>query len=273
MRIDITLHRRSTLLAVASALLFAPARLDCHEWRVKPQLRSHVQKFQQSDGGWLLSELCEEITTTSVTDAGMTCKLRSSSRFTDMHGYEFYPEGVLFGRCLSPTSEDAVVSGLSAETNPARWGGTLLLTRRDGRWIPLSYKSRVITHSCEKLGLPNGRDVLLCKDEDGGMGHWLHFLYLIDFTNPKESREIRLVTADSVGWLPDSCVVRRQNIEKVDWQPESLMLVVTLATPVWKREAENPCAVDPGPAPRSPLIQKLRFKFAETGFVAQPHTR
>lgn len=256
--------RMTSSLVIAAGLLLAPARLDCHDWRAKPQLRSEVRKLQPLEWARLLSEFCEE-TPKRAAGTGLTCKVRMSGPALEgLTGSEFRPEGVMYGRFLSPTSEDAIVSGSSAETHPLRWGGTLLLTRKDGRWIPLSYNSGVITHSCAKLGLPRGRDVLLCEDEDGGMGHRLHFLYLIDFANPQALQEARLVTADSV---TGSCVDRRQRIERVDWHPENRVLSVTLATPVWMRDADNPCAVDPGPAPRPPETQVFHFKATAAGFL------
>ena len=57
--------------------------------------------------------------------------------FSDIVDPEFHPEGVIYGHFLSATSEDAVVSGWSAETNPYLWNSTLLLTKGSGTWKPL----------------------------------------------------------------------------------------------------------------------------------------
>jgi hypothetical protein len=108
--------------------------------------------------------------------------------------YEWMPyvlweaDGVLFGHFLSAASEDAVIPCVDCETHPALWGGSLFLTKQDGKWEPVWYKPGVVTRHCHKVSLETGRQILFCEEPDGGMGHSLHGLYLVDFTKPKSNR-------------------------------------------------------------------------------------
>jgi hypothetical protein len=94
-------------------------------------------------------------------------------------------DGIIFGHFLSATSDDVAVSGAgAAETHPYLWGGTLLLTRKNGEWTPVWYKMGVVTRHCRRVPVPDGRQILFCDETDGGMGHALHFLYTVDFLKP-----------------------------------------------------------------------------------------
>lgn len=104
---------------------------------------------------------------------------------------------VIYGHLLSPSSNDAALSGWGGETHPAFWGGTLLLTSEGGEWRPVWYKSAVITRSCRKIKESTGRDILLCEEEDGGMGHSYHILYTLDFTRPESPWDAAVFVADS----------------------------------------------------------------------------
>ena len=75
---------------------------------------------------------------------------------------------VLYGHFLGPSSDDAALSGWGGETHPDSWGGTLLLTKKSGEWVPVWYKHAIITRYCRKIEAPTGRDVLLCEEVDGG---------------------------------------------------------------------------------------------------------
>ena len=109
-------------------------------------------------------------------------------------------EGLLPGHFLSPTSDDMVVSGHGAETHPSRYGGTLLLTRTQGVWKPVWYRSGLITFHCHRINLTTGRQVLLCEDTDGGMGHFFHNVYVVDLASPTvDEGGMGLLHADSYG--------------------------------------------------------------------------
>jgi len=46
--------------------------------------------------------------------------------------------------------------------------------------------ARWVVDSCEKVALPDHREILLCEYEDGGMGHAFHYLYTVDFEHPSD---------------------------------------------------------------------------------------
>jgi hypothetical protein len=106
-------------------------------------------------------------------------------------------DGVIFGHFLSPTSEDAAVNCFACDGHAELYGGTLVLTRRSGAWEPVWYKAGVITRHCRRVSLATGRQILFCEETEGGMGHSLHGLYTVDFTNPKFAWHSAVLMADS----------------------------------------------------------------------------
>lgn len=148
------------------------------------------------------------------------------------------------------------------------WGGTLVLTRRDGKWLPLWYKSAVITRSCRTVAMLSGREVLLCETEDGGMGHQLHYLFSVDLTRAVDIRKTLLATADS---YHSECTIRRQEIQLVDWTSTSRRLSITVRTPQWRRVSAEACVGDPPAKQRPPLRSTLEFDLTDRGFrIASP---
>jgi hypothetical protein len=127
---------------------------------------------------------------------------------------------VIYGHFLSPSSNDAALSGWGGETHPAFWGGTLLLTSQGGEWRPVWYKSAVITRFCRKITGSTGRDLLLCEEEDGGMGHSYHILYVVDFTSPKSPWDSAVFTAYS--YLLMCREQQVQSIERLILRPAEL---------------------------------------------------
>jgi hypothetical protein len=123
-------------------------------------------------------------------------------------------DGVLFGHFLSPTSEDVAVNCYACEGHPALWGGTLLLTKQSGEWRPVWYKAGIITRHCRRVSLATGRQILLCEETDGGMGHSIHGLYFIDFTKPNFAWHCVVLMADSFSDLMLGGV-QTQSIDRV----------------------------------------------------------
>jgi hypothetical protein len=106
-------------------------------------------------------------------------------------------DGVIFGHFLSPTSEDAAVNCFACDGHAELYGGTLLLTKKSGEWEPVWYKAGIITRHCRRVSLATGRQILFCEETDGGMGHDIHGVYIVDFTNPKFAWDSVVLMADS----------------------------------------------------------------------------
>jgi hypothetical protein len=193
-----------------------------------------------------------------VDSAGLTCTTRRLGRgFSDIVDRRFHPKGVVFGHFLGPESDDVAVSGWSAETHPARWGGTLLLSMHGGAWVPIWYRSALIIDSCEKIALPGGREILLCEDEDGGMGHALHDLYEVDFEHPSNLEHSLLARADS---FKDACIRQTQSLNGLHWRADKQEFSVEIYTTDWGHLSTEPyCANYPTRPPTS-----LRLTFATT---------
>jgi hypothetical protein len=185
--------------------------------RVQPRLKSEVKSLTPAQAKELLTNSCiGEIRQGNYRGpVSFQCD-------NPVKGEEwFMAEGVIFGHFLSPTSEDALVSGTSGETHPQFAGGTLLLTKKNNKWHRVWQKSSVISRHCIRLQLKTGRDILLCEEEDGGMGHTYHLLYSLDATSPKNPFKQPLIVADS--FTTDMCQTRQtQSIVQIDSRKQIL---------------------------------------------------
>jgi hypothetical protein len=102
--------------------------------------------------------------------------------------------GVLHGHFLSPTSEDVILSGNRLEGHPYRWGGTLLMTRQDGRWKPVWYRAGIITRHCMTLPLATGRQLLICESGYQVNGHKQHALYSLELGQDNPVQQLLFAT-------------------------------------------------------------------------------
>lgn len=255
---------RLAVTAVVLASCFHSA--DAREWsRVHPRITSQVQTLSRADAAALLAGFCTDEVRT-VERIGLSCSTAPlGSGFADIVDATFHPEAVVYGHFLTPDTEDAAVSGWSAETHPYLWSGTLLLTKRDGRWKPLWYRSAVVIHSCRKVATPSGREILLCEAEDAGMGHLLHYIFSVDLTDPVDVRDSLLAVVDS---YTSSCMIRKREIERVDWNERSRRLSIEIRTPQWRRISAEVCAGDPAPVKRPLPSSTLEFALSDGGFRA-----
>jgi hypothetical protein len=254
--------KRVLAALIGSALPILAGEPYRHEWRdITPVIRSEVQKLDLTEMQTLLSN-----------NIGLKCSTGTLGQaFSDIVDNHFYPQSVVYGHFLSPGSEDAAVSGWSAETHPSLWGGTLLLTKRNGVWMPEWYKSAIITHSCQKVTTPSRREILVCEDQDGGMGHKLHYVYSVDLLKPMDRRVSPLAVADS---FQNACVLRRQQIKSLGWAEGEFRLAITMATPEWRRLSRHTCAGDPLDEPRPPVERTLIFHLNDADFrQVQPATQ
>jgi hypothetical protein len=180
--------------------------------RIKPKLKSEVEALNDTLGKELLKSDCQG--DVRRDDVGPKVSFRCGDSVSTDGSGRFYAQGVIFGNFLSPKSQDALVSGWAGETHPSFWGGTLLLTKRQNSWVRVWYKSGIISRHCSKVQLKTGREILLCEEEEGGMGHTYHLLYSLDALAPTTPFERPLVVADSYN---DMCVVvQSQSIEQIE---------------------------------------------------------
>jgi hypothetical protein len=245
-------------VATVLVQLAAGKPLNPGEWRYySPILSSQIKRLDHREADTILAGFCQT-PVRSLQGVGPTCTTRrEGSAFSDIVDRAFHPKGIIFGHFLGPESDDAAVGGSSAEAHPDRWGGTLLLNRRGGVWVPLWYRSALIIDSCEKVALPNHREVLLCEDEDSGMGHSMHYLYTVDLGSPSDLQRSLLAKADS---FKDDCVSQKQLMDGFHWEPDRRGLFVEVATTEWERvSTEMYCANYPKQRPTS-----ARLAFAVT---------
>jgi len=244
---------------IGGLLIISTAPLKGQEWAsYKPSLRSQVARLERVEAESLLSQFCVSITDTK--NVGLTCKTLSlGPAFAGILDNQFHPKGVIFGHFLDSGSEGAAISGWSAETHPYHWGGTLLLTRDYDKWKPVWYKSGLITRSCEKAERIDGRELLVCEFEDGGMGHRYHSLYGVDLRRP--STELNLALADS--FQSDFCSAQRQVMEAVTWGCDRRSFSVVIRTPEWHRLPSGACG--PHPPKRPAASVQLEFDATDVG--------
>jgi len=233
--------------------------LKSQDWNVHtPSLQSQVARLGRVKAESLLSLVCVSIVDTK--DAGLTCKTRSlGPKFADISDHQFRPTGVILGHFLDAAGEDAVISGWSAETHPYHWGGTLLLTRDNGKWKPVWYKSGLITRSCEKAEQPDGRELLICEFEDAGMGDRYHTLFGVDLQRP--STAMALTQADT--FESNTCWGQRQVMQPLTWDVDHRKFSVVVQTPEWQRLDDGACG--PHPPKRPPRSASLEFKITDDG--------
>lgn len=61
------------------------------------------------------------------------------------------------------------------------FGGSFLLTKREGKWVSLGYHAGMITNECHKLTTGSGVDLLFCSHVLGAQGSVSRVLRAYDF--------------------------------------------------------------------------------------------
>ena len=257
------LFGRSVLFGLI--LLIAAGQLAAQGLR-HPVLKSQVKQLQREEAASLLSEFCgKEVVT--IGGIGLECPVKAfGPAFSGIIDRMFHPERALFGHSLGVGSDDVAVSDWSAETHPDLWGGTLLLTKRNGKWIPVWYTSALITRDCEKVTLPSRREILLCEIEDGGMGHQLHYLYSVDLKTPVDLDASVMFVTNS---FHDGCNAQQQIIDAVRWISDRRSLSVVIRTSEFQNSASRGCAGNPK-RERPPATILLQFAVTDSGFQKNP---
>ena len=245
---------------IGGLLILSAASLRGQEWSTyRPSLRSQVTLLARVEAESLLSDFCVSIA--DVKEFGLTCKTRPlGPAFDDIVDNEFHPKGVIFGHFLDSGVEGAAISGWSFESHPSHYGGTLLLTQDKGKWKPAWYKAGLITRSCERADRPDGRELLICEFEDGGMGHRYHALNAIDLRRPSADAP-SLVVADS--FESNFCVAQQQTMGPARWGTGRRTFSVLIRTPEWEKLPSGSCG--PQPPKRPPSSVRMEFEVTNDG--------
>jgi hypothetical protein len=182
-------------------------------------------------------------------------------------------DSVLFGHFLSDTSEDVVIGCFRCEGHPNLWGGTLLLTKKSGKWQPVWYKPGVIVRHCRRVPLASGRQILFCEETDGGMGHSVHGLYMLDLTKPQFAWRSTMLMADTYSSLMLGGV-QTQFIDRVSFEETANS---GLLVRVYVRHGRIKLRPDDqrfGEALPKPKISKyeIDFRLDGEGFKVTPET-
>jgi hypothetical protein len=138
-------------------------------------------------------------------------------------------EGVIYGHFLAPGSEDAIVGAAGCEPRAAGYGGSYLLTRKDGRWRIDWYKPGIITSQCKRTALSGGRNGLVCYSSNMSQGVISETLFTLDLAGREPQRDLFFSTYDTTGAiLLDRGPVRRSNIESIAFDGSALTVVANL---------------------------------------------
>ena len=148
----------------------------------KPVFPDDTQDPKQAGGAELLEAVCPGHV---VVGKNIECKIVCPVDAAFNNESEWTLAGVTRGHFLSPRSDDAVLSMVGCEPHSYNFGGTILFTRRSGKWTKLWYKGGVPTENCHRGKLQSGREILICLGESGGQELLSTDLYIEDLLTPK----------------------------------------------------------------------------------------
>jgi hypothetical protein len=148
----------------------------------KPIFPNDTQDPKQAGGAELLEAVCPGHV---VVGRNIECKdiCPESSAFKSSES-PWFVGGITRGHLLSSTSDDAALDMGGCEAGNNNYGGTILLTRRSGKWVMMWYQAGVPTANCRRARLQSGRELLICMGEGGSAGFISTQLYVEDMTSP-----------------------------------------------------------------------------------------
>jgi hypothetical protein len=79
-------------------------------------------------------------------------------------------KAVFSGHFVSPSSEDALISGSGCASHADDFGGSFLLTKQGLSWHKVRYVAGLIAFDCHKLTGSDARDRLICGQADSWQG-------------------------------------------------------------------------------------------------------
>ncbi len=186
--------------------LFFVAAWSCiAQWTVTTWIRSDALKPAGAELSKLLRGICPGDANASA------CQVCPRSP-----GGRWEVSAVYLGHFLSPASEDALVSTMGCESHADDFGGSHLLSKAGSSWREIRYVAGMIAGDCRKLSGADGRDRLVCGNEDAWQGHSFLTLYILDpahdgpaggffsleDTTGAAEPEVRSASIDRVDFLP-----------------------------------------------------------------------
>jgi hypothetical protein len=195
---------------------------------------SNSKDPRRSDGAALLQAVCPGAV---AVGKEIGCAVKCPD-YTDFKGdpFDWSLKAVIVGHFLSPTSDDAALAMVGCESHGSNFGGTILLTKRSGKWKMLWYKAGVTTEECHKVVLADRRELLACIGSDGAQGNMETSLYVEDLRDP---RTVLMAARDddgtffsalddtaTCGWpqdadKPDVKPVQASHIERVEFPTDA----------------------------------------------------
>ena len=161
---DLTVRR----ILIVAAMVVAP--LCRADW--KPFVPSDASHPPAAELQQLLHQICPGHETASG------CALCPDA--TGLKGGAWDLGAVLFGHFISPSSEDALVSGIGCEDQADLVGGSFLLTSSGSGWQLVNYGPGRIANDCATVKGSGGRTLLICGTSFGHSQIGESFLYLLD---------------------------------------------------------------------------------------------
>lgn len=89
----------------------------------------------------------------------------------------FWPSWSLAGSFSRAGAEQRVLAMAGCESHAAGYGGLVLLGRRGDRFVMERYYGGVFPRECRAFRRDDGRDLLVCRHEDGHMGHAIESIF------------------------------------------------------------------------------------------------
>jgi hypothetical protein len=125
-------------------------------------------------------------------------------------------DSVIYGHFRDKDSEDALLNMSGCEPHADWFGGTVAFSRDAGRWRKLWYQPGLITRECKKVIRRDGREILLCKHDDGHAGETEWYLYALDIAASHKRPTMLLGLLDST----KACMTNLQkaSVEKIEYK-------------------------------------------------------
>jgi len=224
-------------------------------------------------------------TADAVKIVAVVCPTQNSKKgcsvCPDGHAASWSFDSISRGHFLRPDSDDILVGTGGCEPHANNFGGSVLLTNKNGQLQKVWYQGGLISNHCRKVALRGGRDILLCEDTWSGQGEEDLNIYSVDLTAPEDKRMNTLLRAsDTLRACYAGGQMRRAYVERVelpdldnDGLPDLRVTVqLGFTAKITQRQFERFCA---GPNPKGPPAPPTRphhfeFLLKPNGYALAP---